>query len=43
MKEGKRIGYYTEGSYIITYYLQALKHLKVSKEKLEYRNKLDDK
>jgi hypothetical protein len=22
MKEGKRIGYYTEGSYIITYYFQ---------------------
>ena len=22
MKEGKRIGYYTEGSYIITYYFK---------------------
>lgn len=43
MKVGKRIGYYTEGSYIITYYFSALKHSKVSKEKLEYRNKLNDK
>ena len=34
MKVGKRIGYYTEGSYIQTYY-KALKHSKVSNEKLE--------
>jgi hypothetical protein len=31
----KRFGYYTEGSYIITYYISALKHSKVSNEKLE--------
>ena len=38
----KWFGYYTEGSYIRTYY-KALKHSKVSSEKLEYRNKLNDK
>ena len=38
----KRIGYYTEGNYIRTYY-KALKHSEVSREKLEYRNELDDK
>ena len=42
MKEGKRIGYYKECSYIRTYY-KALKHSKVSREKLEYRNELNDK
>ena len=30
----KRFGYYTEGSYIRTYY-KAVKHSKVSSEKLE--------
>mgnify|MGYP006926991852 CR=1 FL=1 len=42
MKVGKRIGYYKECSCIRTYY-KALKHSNVSKEKLEYRNKLNDK
>ena len=38
----KWFGYYTEGSYIRTYY-KALKHSEVSREKLEYRNELNDK
>ena len=38
----KWFGYYTEGSYIRTYY-KALKHSNVSREKLEYQNKMNDK
>ena len=38
----KRFGYYTECSYISTYY-KALKHSEVSREKLEYRNEMNDK